>query len=134
MAVDRPWVTPDEVREYSEIESVQNRTDARLAIDISRAEQYIITYTHNTFEDYDEIPSPVITAIILLAEVYASYAAYVKATSGGTFKSESFDDYSYSVGDATLEDMITALDLAALLDDYVISQGSANVTMRMRRL
>lgn len=131
---ERPWVTPDEVKEYTEIEAVKNRADAKLAVDISRAEQYIITYTHNRFTQYDDIPSPVKTAVILLAEVYASYANYLKATSGGTFKSESFDDYSYSTGDSTLEELVSALDLAALLDDYVMTQASGNVTMRMRRL
>ena len=47
---ERPWVTPQEVRDYSEIPSVQKRSDTRLAVDIARAEQYVITYTHNTFE------------------------------------------------------------------------------------
>ena len=38
MAV-RPWVTPQEVRDYTEIKSVQERNDTRIAVDISRAEQ-----------------------------------------------------------------------------------------------
>ncbi|EJW90353.1 hypothetical protein YqbG, partial [gut metagenome] len=46
---ERPWVTPKEVREYSEIEAVQKRSDTRLTVDIARAEQYVITYTHNSF-------------------------------------------------------------------------------------
>ena len=50
--LERPWVTPEEVRDYSEFESVQKRTDKKLAIDISRAEQYVIDYTHTRFEDY----------------------------------------------------------------------------------
>ena len=128
----RPWVTPEEVRAYSEIKSVQERSDERLAVDISRAEQYVITYTHNKFTD--ELPAPVKTAVILLAEAYASYAHQMKTTSGGAFKSETFDDYSYSVGDATLSEMISALDLPSLLDEYVITGATASVTMRMRRL
>lgn len=43
MAV-RPWVTPQEVRDYTEIKSVQERNDTRIAVDISRAEQYVISY------------------------------------------------------------------------------------------
>lgn len=131
---ERPWVTPQEVRDYSEIESVQSRSDERLAVDISRAEQYIVTYTHNRFADYETVPSPVRTATILLAEAYAMYANYVKKTGGGTLKSETFDDYAYTAGDTSLETLIGALDLAALLDDYVVSQANQSVTMRMRRL
>ena len=67
----RPWVTPQEVRDYSEIKSVQERTEARLEVDIARAEQYIITYTHNTFEIEEEIPSSVKAAVIILTEAYA---------------------------------------------------------------
>lgn len=131
---NRPWVTPEEVRNYSEIASVQGRNDERLAVDISRAEQYVITYTHNRFEGKDELPGPVKTAVILLAETYASYANQMKATGGGSFKSESFDDYSYSVGDTTLKDMIGALDLAALLDEFVVTKARETVTLRLRRL
>ena len=47
----RPWVTPQEVREYSELPAVQSRSEARLAVDIARAEQYVITYTHNDFAE-----------------------------------------------------------------------------------
>lgn len=34
----RPWITPEQVREYSETPEVVSRTDAKLAVDISRAE------------------------------------------------------------------------------------------------
>lgn len=43
----RPWITPEQVREYSETPEVVARTDTKLTVDISRAEQYILTYTHN---------------------------------------------------------------------------------------
>lgn len=131
---ERPWVKPSEVKAYTDIQAVRERAKAKLEMDIMRAEQYIITYTHNRFEDYDEIPAPVKTAVILLAEAYASYANILKETKGGAFKSETFDDYSYSAGDGTFEDFIKALDLAALLDDYVVSQANGSVTMRLRKL
>lgn len=130
----RPWVLPKEVRSYTDIEAVQQRKKEKLEMDISRAEQYVITYTHNKFTDCAEIPAPVRTAVILLAEAYASYANQLKKTGGGAVKSETFDDYSYTAGEGTFEDFVKALDLAALLDDYVIKQASGNVTMRMRRL
>lgn len=130
----RPWVLPKDVKAYTEIEAVQQRTKARLEVDIARAEQYVITYTRNRFTDCAEIPSPVRTAVILLAEAYASYSNQLKKTGGGALKSETFDDYSWSGGEGTFEDLVKALDLAALLDDFVVPQASGTVTMRMRRL
>ena len=47
----RPWVLPQEVRDYTDRPSVKERADAKLSVDISRAEQYVISYTHNRFED-----------------------------------------------------------------------------------
>ena len=67
---ERPWVTPQEVRDYSEIPSVQKRSDTRLAVDIARAEQYVITYTHNTFESYKEIPPSIKTAVLILSLIH----------------------------------------------------------------
>ncbi|MCM1530116.1 MAG: DUF3199 family protein [Alistipes sp.] len=124
----RPWVTPDELREYSEIKAVQNRTDARLKIDIARAEKYIITYTHNDFSSYDEIPCEVKTAVILLAEAYGSRAVAVSIDK----KSETFDDYSYTNSDSEIS--IDNLDIAALLDDFVIAETKNTMNMRLRKL
>lgn len=131
---ERPWVLPKDVKAYTEIEAVQQRGKARLEMDIARAEQYVITYTHNRFTDCAEVPAPVRTAVILLAEAYASYANQLKKTGGGAVKSETFDDYSYTASEGTFEDLVKALDLAALLDDYVVTQASGTVTLRMRRI
>ena len=124
----RPWVTPQEVRDYSENAAVQARTDARLNVDIARAEQYVITYTHNQFADDEEIPSAVKTAVIILAENYGRNAAIAAKD----VKSETFDDYSYTAADSVIS--IDGLDLAALLDDFVKAEARSGVTMRMRRL
>ncbi len=131
---ERPWALPKDVKEYTEIEAVQNRSKARLEVDIARAEQYVINYTNNQFTDYVEIPSPIKTAIILLAEAYASYSSQLKKTGGRALKSENFDDYSYTASDSTFEDLVKALDLDVLLDGYVIAKPRSGVTMRMRKL
>lgn len=56
----RPWITPQQVRDYSETPEVLKRSDAKLSVDISRAEQYIITYTHNKgLEEMEELPEGV---------------------------------------------------------------------------
>ncbi len=130
----RPWVLPEEVKAYTDIEAVQQRKEEKLEMDISRAEQYVITYTRNRFEGYDAIPGPVKTAVILLAEAYASYANQLKRTGGGAVKSETFDDYSYTAGEGSFEDLVKALDLDALLDGYVIAEPRSGVTMRLRKL
>lgn len=127
---ERPWVTPQEVKDYSEIPAVQQRSDARLAVDIARAEQYIITYTHNTFKDLEEIPSAVRAAVVILAEAYARSATSKFITQG--LQSETFDDYSYTVADGTVD--YSSLGLAALLDEFVISSPNHGVVMRMRKL
>ncbi|MCD7853974.1 MAG: DUF3199 family protein [Oscillospiraceae bacterium] len=136
---DRPWVTPDEVKAYSEYTVVQNRSDERLTVDISRAEQWVIAYTHNDFSLYDTIPEAVKTAVLLLAEMYAynssaAVGADGKSTGGRRLKSESFDDYSYTASDnddgITLDD----LDVKLLLEPYILAVPQGNVIMRMRRL
>lgn len=125
---ERPWMTPQEVKDYSEIPAVQQRSNMRLAVDIARAEQYIITYTHNSFKDVEDVPVPVKTAVLLLAEAYG----YNAAIAAKEVKSETFDDYSYTAEISQIS--IETLDLAALLDDYVITEPRNGVTLRMRRL
>lgn len=127
---ERPWVTPKEVREYSEIPSVQKRTNAKLRVDIARAEQYIITYTHNKFEEYEEIPEEVRAAVLILAEAYARCATSRFITQG--VKSETFDDYSYTADEGVID--YDNLGLAGLLDEYVIAEANCGVTLRLRRL
>ena len=125
----RPWVTPEEVKAYTEIAVVQQRTDARLAVDIARAEQYVIKQTNNKFAGDDPIPPAVKTAVILLAEAYANNAV----ESSKKVKSETFDDYSYTASDSTLIS-ISGLDLASLLDEFTIAAPKNGVIMRMRKL
>lgn len=124
----RPWVTPQEVREYSETTDVQNRSDARLAVDITRAEQYVITYAHNDFEEYEVIPLQVKAAVLILAEAYA----HNTVTIAKEVKSETFDDYSYTAESTSIS--VDSLNLSALLDEYVISQPNNGVILRMRKL
>lgn len=124
----KPWVTPGEVKDYSEIPAVQKRSDARLTVDIARAEQYVVTYTHNSFESEEEIPQSVKTAVLILAEAYAHKAI----TPAKEVKSETFDDYSYT--SETSQISIEELDLAALLDEFVKTEPRNGVTLRMRKL
>lgn len=135
---DRPWVTPEEVKAYSEYTQVQQRSTERLAVDIMRAEQYVISYTNNPFTEYETLPQPVKTAVLLLAEAYAynssaAVGADGKSTGGRRMKSESFDDYSYTAEDGAGIDF-DSLDVKLLLDPYVIALPRNGVTLRMRKL
>lgn len=124
---DRPWVTPQEVKDYTEYPSVQKRAEAKLITDISRAEQYVISYTNNDFSD-GKLPEAAKTAVILVAEAYA-FNACIAAKE---LKSETFDDYSYTVETRTID--VDALDLKPLLDEYTTVKSRSGVTMRLRKL
>lgn len=124
----RPWLTPQELREYSEIKAVQERTDARLTVDVARAEQYVITLTHNDFKNYEIIPTEVKTAVLILAEAYAHNAVLLSNNK----KSETFDDYSYTVESSGIS--LDSLDLSSLLDAYVLNESKNNIKMRLRKL
>ena len=132
----RPWVLPQEVRDWTERQAVKDRTDQKLAVDIFRAEQWVIAYTRNTFADPERwpiIPEPVRIAALILAEHYASTAANLgTAGGGGAFKSERFDDYAYTLADSNAQ--IEDLKLGGLLDEFVENKGPGNVLMKMRKL
>lgn len=126
----RPWVTPNEVKEYSDLPSVKSRQDAKLKIDIQRAESYIIHYCHHDFsaEKYaGSVPADVRMAAMLLAEYYA----YSKQNVGSK-TSETFDDYSYTTSDNQIE--LSTLGLEALLDQFIEDKADEHFIMRLRKL
>ncbi|MDD2979534.1 MAG: DUF3199 family protein [Hespellia sp.] len=130
--MERPWVRPQEVKDYSDSDKVKARSDEKLAFDIARAEKYVIFNTHNKFdsEEYKEkLPSDVKMAVILLSEAYALKSIGMK---DGTKSAETFDDYSYTI-DLSVDELAN-LGLGPLLDDYVISPESGKVTMKLRSL
>lgn len=126
----RPWVSPEDIIQYTSHEDVAGRPAEKLAFDISRAELKVIAKTNNPFGDeYPKIPEPVKMAVILLAEAYAKNA--IEATKK-QIRSETFDDYSYSVESGAVD--IDDLDVDDLLADYVLAKGRGKTVMRMRAL
>lgn len=133
----RPWVTPAELKAYSDVAAVQSRANTKLVVDIFRAEQRVIALTNNTFDQVDDegediyrtIPEPVKTAVILLAESYAKKVADSSAAS--TLKSETFDDYSYTAENTVITEDDLGLD--DLLRDYIV-ETSGTVRLRIRKL
>lgn len=129
--MERPWITPEKVREYSSSDKVKARTDRQLEADIMRAESYVIYHTHNRFDDEiyaQEIPEDVAMAVILLAEGYALKS--INQTAGG-MTSETFDDYSYTMDTDT--DLIDSLQLGPMLEPYV-RNDTGKVIVRLRKL
>jgi hypothetical protein len=127
----RPWITPEEVKEYSTSDKVKQRADQQLKADIMRAESYVIYHTHNRFDDeqYDSgIPEDVAMAVTLLAEAYA-----LKSINqvNGVMSSETFDDYSYTMDTDT--DLVDSLQLGPMLDPYVLTDNG-KVIARLRKL
>lgn len=128
----RPWITPQDVKTYTDHKEVAERSDIKLMVDISRAEAKIISITHNRFEDegkFPEIPEPVKLAVILAAEAYAKNAI---ERAKERIKSETFDDYSYTLESSEID--LGSLDLDELLKDFVIPEDAGNVVMRLRKL
>lgn len=125
----RPWVTPSEVKDYSDLADVQARSDAKLTIDIQRAEAYIIKYCGHDFssEKYTTIPDNVKTADLVLSEYYSHKQGAI-----GKMKSETFDDWSYTSTESDY--LIKTLDLESLLDAYVEVKPSGKINMRLRKL
>ena len=155
MAVTKPWIIPKDVKDYSDdvaikgksetrkdsngedvnVVIIPERPDAKVSVDITRAEAMIIKYCHHDFSDaekYPALPKNVRVATILLAEAIA-HNDYVSTVAYSNYKSESMDDYSYTAGDATAVS-ISGLGLESLLDEYVTSQAKGGVLLRMRRL
>lgn len=126
----RPWIKPEDVKEYSDLEDVKNRSGTKLSIDIQRAEAYIISYTNNSFsgQDYaDGIPENVKVADILLSEYFAHNKQMI-----GVKTSETYDDYSYTVSAPTID--VTTLGIDVLLNPYVKPKAAGKVTMVCRKL
>ena len=130
--MERPWVKPQQVKEYTSSLEVKNRSDTQLAYDIASAEKYVIFHTHNQFkaaEYSSKLPSDVIMAVILLAEAYAKQAIVQK---NGAMSSETFDEYSYTID--TNFDIADSLGLGAMLEEYVVPEDSGKTVMKIRKL
>lgn len=129
----RPWITPQEIKEYTDFEKVKARSDVKIQADIVRAENYIIHRTNNDFQDsekYPEIPSDIKLATMLVAEFYANTATQDPQKK---YQSETFKDYSYTVSSGS--DMsVDDLDISALISAYVRNKAVGTLGLKMRKL
>lgn len=131
MALARPWVTPEELVNFTSHKEVSERPAEKLAFDIARAELKVIHITNNKFDsaEYETLPEPVRMAVLLAAEAYAKNT--IESTKKQV-KSETFDDYSYTAESSTIN--LDGLGLDELLADYVKTAGIGKVVMKLRSL
>lgn len=128
----RPWITPKDVKDYTELPKVSARSDPKLLTDIIRAENYIIIRTNNKFDDavkYPDLPPEIKLAAILVAEFYAN-----KTTTAPTkqYQSESFKDYSYTI--KTEEEGVDAVDIDSLIAIHILPPTKGTLNMKLRKL
>lgn len=128
----RPWITTNELISYSDFPDVQSRAPEKLSVDIKRSEASIISYCKQDFSTYETIPDDIKTADLLLAEYFAHNAQAIQKA--GAKQSETFDDYSYSIGTSDMSSMFTALGIDVLLNAYVVSDAAGSVFLRLRKL
>lgn len=117
MPLSSPYVTPEEVIDYTEDEDLKKRPLSKIKFDIVRAESKVFSLCNQDFSSMDELPSPVKLSIILYAEYYALGA--IKLKNINKYKSESYDDYSYQLS----EDEIPEPDIYNLIEPYIITHN-----------
>lgn len=135
--MNRPFVKPEELLEYTSFDSVQKRPDEKLISDIAEAELYVMNYCKRDFADVDK-NSVEAESLILAVKKLAEMSAYNKelrasaansGLGGRSVKSESEDGYTYQYSDAN-DDMLTVDNIGVIpILDRIKSTGS--VRMRM---
>ncbi|MFR0871303.1 MAG: hypothetical protein ACLSG5_07925 [Oscillospiraceae bacterium] len=73
---ERPWVTPEELKEYTEFEEVKNRAIASSKLTLPGGElgHRLLQQQIRRPGEIPEIPENVKTAVLLIAEAYAHNA------------------------------------------------------------
>lgn len=128
--MSRPWITPNELVQFTEHEGVKNKSPTRMDVMISLAESKIIAYCKHDFSDeekYPELPEEVKNATLILADALC-YNDSLRTS--GKLKSESYDDYSYSVDVTETSTDFDILGITSLLDPFVLDD-SGNLFMRV---
>ncbi len=75
--MDRPFVTPQDVKDFSTYDTIQEMTDSVIANQIARAELWIMSYCKRNFADLDEETTD--ADILILADKILTEAFSVNA-------------------------------------------------------
>jgi len=123
-------VQPQEIRDYTTIQSVIDRTDAQLTIDILQAESKLFEATGRTSNDviFSPLPENIRIFLIKWSEYYGANSDFANA---GQYKSESFDDYEYDKFDSA---KVTIPDVNSLIKQYILEEdvSGKQIIFKMR--
>lgn len=124
-------ISPAEVKDYTVFDSVKERADVQLSMDIIQAQQDIFSFAGHKFTDeqYSTLPTEVKLAFIKLTEFYALTNSDESLAKG--IKTEKIGDYQYSLGDGGT---IQNFSLETLLSEHVQTTGQKRMRFKMRSL
>lgn len=126
---NRLWVTYDEVLKITKHPDLFEKNKLRVEMMISIAESKIISYCKNDFSNdikYPELPTAVKSATLILADALV-YNDNLRTES--VIKSESYDDYSYTVDVNESTVALDELGLSSMLDPYVREDTGGNMKL-----
>jgi hypothetical protein len=126
-------ITPTELKEYSEFDSVKERSNSLLEHDILEAEVAAEEIVGHDFAEYSPLPPKAKLAILKLSQFYALINSDESIVKG--YKSEKMGDYSYTLSDGNT---LNKPDVSGLLKEY-IQEGTAvdnskTANLRMRSI
>ena len=125
-------IVPQEVRDYSTIKSVKDRSEEQLIIDIIQAESKLMEVTGRATDDaiFSPLPEGVNVFLIRWAEYYAANSDFANS---GQYKSETFDDYKYDKFDTA---KIVSPDINGLIKSYIMIEDvtGRQIIFRMRAI
>ncbi|MBC1233156.1 DUF3199 family protein [Listeria booriae] len=112
------YITPKELKTYSEFESVQERSDESLLLDIIEAESDLESTLRQPISevlDVDEkLPEKLRIALLKLAQFFALINSDDSIQKGYT--SEKMSDYSYTIGSG---DSLKKPDISGLINGFI---------------
>lgn len=112
------YITPKELKTYSEFESVQERSDEGLLLDIIEAESDLESTLRQPISvvlDVDgKLPEKLRIALLKLAQFFALINSDDSIQKGYT--SEKMSDYSYTIGSG---DSLKKPDIAGLINGFI---------------
>lgn len=128
----QPWVTPEELKEYTSFEDVKKCSDIKLRVMIQRATNRIINYTHNSFcysenDSEKEVPDAIKNIAILVAEALSHNEHIVTMK---RIKSETYDDYAYT---AEYQE-ISIDDILADIPEMYLKSSNGTISFEMFKL
>lgn len=121
-----PFLTPTEVKDFTEIAQIKSLPDNKVGYAILEAESEVFAHCGHDFSDqtkYPTLPDPVKLAILKLSQFYC-LQTFDEATLKA-IKSQNIGDYSYST------DGLIKPDTHNLLSNYVESFKGGNTRLRL---